>query len=68
MIYYDCKIHPVCSIKGIFKSFDISKASVHDIHYLKGIKIQFNDCVIIGDNGYLSAEYQLDLFEKTKLI
>lgn len=67
MHYYGYKIHAVCSIKGVFKSFDISKASVHDIHYLKDIKQQFNDCVIIGDKGYLSADYQLDLFESKRI-
>ena len=62
MHYYGYKIHAVCSIEGVFKSFDLSKASVHDIHYLKDIKNQFNDCVILGDKGYLSTDYQLDLF------
>jgi len=60
--YYGYKIHAVCSIEGVFKSFDLSKASVHDIHYLKDIKNQFNNCVILGDKGYLSTDYQLDLF------
>jgi len=67
MHYYGYKIHAVCSIEGVFKSFDISKASVHDIHYLKDIKNQFNDCVILGDKGYLSADYQLDLFESKQI-
>lgn len=67
MSYYGYKIHAVCSINGVFKSFDISKASVHDIHYLKDIKNQFSDCVILGDKGYLSADYQLDLFESKQI-
>ena len=67
MHYYGYKIHAVCSIEGVFKSFDISKASLHDIHYLKDIKEQFNNCVILGDKGYLSAEYQLDLFESKQI-
>ncbi len=49
--YHGHKIHAVCSIEGVFKSFDISKASVHDIHYLKDIKQPFNNCVILGDKG-----------------
>lgn len=53
MRYYGYKILVVCSIQGVFKSFDISKASVHDIHYLKDIKNQFKDCVVLGDKGYL---------------
>jgi len=67
MHYFGYKMHAVCSIEGVFKSFDISKASVHDIHYLKDIKNQFNDCVILGDKGYLSADYQLDLFESKQI-
>lgn len=62
MHYYGYKIHAVCSVEGVFKSFDLSKASVHDIHYLKDIKNQFDNCVVIGDKGYLSTDYQLDLF------
>lgn len=62
MQYYGYKIHAVCSIEGIFESFDLTKASVHDIHYLKDIKNEFKDCIILGDKGYLSADYQLDLF------
>lgn len=67
MTYYGYKIHAVCSVEGVFKSFDISKASVHDIHYLKDIKNQFNNCVILGDKGYLSSDYQLDLFESKQI-
>ena len=67
MHYYGYKIHAVCSVEGVFKSFDLSKASVHDIHYLKDIKNQFNNCVILGDKGYLSADYQLDLFESKQI-
>ena len=67
MHYYGYKIHAVCSIEGVFKNFDISKASVHDIHYLKDIKNQFNDCVVLGDKGYLSADCQLDLFESKRI-
>lgn len=67
MHFYGYKIHAVCSVEGVFKSFDISKASVHDIHYLKDIKNQLNNCVILGDKGYLSADYQLDLFESKQI-
>ncbi len=67
MHYYGYKIHAVCSVEGVFKSFDLSKASVHDIHYLKDIKNQFDNCVILGDKGYLSADYQLDLFESKQI-
>ena len=60
--YYGYKLHAVCSKKGVFHSLDISPASVHDIHYLKDIKGQMADCTVLGDKGYLSAQWQLDLF------
>ena len=65
--YYGYKFNAVSTLKGVFKSFEITKASLHDIHYLKNIKTEFQDCTIIGDKGYLSADYQLDLFE-TKIL
>lgn len=52
----------VCSVKGVFQSLNISPASVHDIHYLKDIKQQMKDCTTPRRQGYLSADYQLDLF------
>ncbi|MGB1247311.1 MAG: transposase, partial [Chitinophagales bacterium] len=42
-------------------------ASVHDIHFLKDIQHQLNDCTLLGDKGYLSAEYQLNLFESNRI-
>ncbi len=62
MYYYGYKIHTICSIQGVIKRFDISKASVHNIHYLKEIKNEFSNCVVLGDKDYLSADYQLYLF------
>ncbi len=63
MYYYGYKLHAVCSLNGVFKSFDITRASVHDIHYLKDVKDQLNHCVLLGDRGYISTEVQLNLFE-----
>lgn len=60
--YYGYKLHAVCSVSGVFQSFDISTASIHDIHFLKDIKHQMNSCTLIGDRGYLSANVQIDLF------
>lgn len=60
--YYGYKLHAVCSASGVFKSLDISPASVHDINYLKDIRHQMADCTVLGDRGYLSAQWQLDLF------
>lgn len=65
--YYGYKLHAICSVSGVFKSVDLSPASVHDIHYLKDIREQISDCTLIGDKGYLSAQIQLDLFESCNI-
>ncbi len=36
--YYAYKLHAVCTIDGVFTDFDLTQASVHDIHFLKNIK------------------------------
>lgn len=65
--FYGYKLHAVCSINGVFQSFDLSPASVHDIHYLQDIKTQLSDCVILADKGYLSSTIQLDLFKEVNI-
>lgn len=49
--YYGYKLHAVCSASGVFKSLDISPASVHDVNYLKDIRHQLADCTLLGDGG-----------------
>ena len=65
--FYGYKLHGVCSINGIFHSLDITKAEVHDVHFLKNIKSQMSDCVLLGDKGYLSQTIQLDLFQTVNI-
>ena len=61
--YYGYKLHLVTSVRGVFASMDMSKASVHDIYYLTDIKYsKLSNCRLIGDKGYLSKAHQLDLF------
>lgn len=56
-----------CAVSGVFKSIDLTKASVHDIHLQKDVKHQLSDCVLLGDKGYLSDTIQLDLFETASI-
>lgn len=63
MHYFGYKIHAVCIVQGVIKTFDISKASVHDVNYLYDVKHQLNNCILIGYKGYLSQQYQQDLFK-----
>ena len=65
--YYGYKLHTVCSYNGVVHSYDLTPASVHDIHYLNDIKFNFSDCVIIGDKAYISQLIQLDLFNTSKI-
>jgi hypothetical protein len=65
--FYGYKLHGVCSVSGIFHSLDITKAEVHDVHFLKNIKQQMSDCVLLGNRGYLSRTIQLDLFQTVNI-
>ena len=66
--FFGYKLHLVTSVRGIFHSMQLSKASVHDIHYLCEIKdSRLNNCLLLGDKGYLSSEYKTDLFHTSKI-
>jgi len=67
LYFYGYKLHAVCSINGVFQSFDLSPASIHDIHYLQDVKQQLTECVLLGDRGCLSQIIQLDLFNEVKI-
>ena len=61
--YFGYKLHAVCGLSGVIHSYDLSKASVHDLNYMKDVKLEYHDCSIYGDKGYIGADVQLDLFE-----
>lgn len=65
--YYGYKLHAVCTVDGVFTDLDLSPASVHDIHYLKDIKLNHQSCTILADKGYLSVDYQRDLFSPNQI-
>lgn len=60
--YFGYKFHAVCDKNGVFHSFDLTPAHVDDVNYLKDVKHNLSNCTLIGDRGYISAEYQIDLF------
>jgi Transposase DDE domain len=61
--FYGYKLHSVCSASGVIESLDLTKASVHDVHYLKDVKELFSNCIITGDKGYIGRQHQINLFE-----
>ena len=65
--YYGYKLHALCGLSGVIHSYDLTKASLHDINYLQDIKELYHDCSIFGDRGYIGKEIQLDLFETANI-
>ncbi len=65
--FYGYKLHSVCSAAGVVQSLDLTKASVHDIHYLEDVKAMFSNCIITGDKGYISKTQQIDLFQTAQV-
>jgi hypothetical protein len=66
--FFGYKLHLLISLNGVFQSMEITKASIHDIYYLSDIKYSgLNNCTLLGDKGYLSAEFQTDLFNYAKV-
>ncbi|MFC1557375.1 IS982 family transposase [candidate division KSB1 bacterium] len=65
--FYGYKIHGICSLSGVFISFDLTKANIADVHYLQDVRNDYHDCLILADKGYLSNEYQLSLFNESRI-
>lgn len=65
--FYGNKLDAVCTMSGVFNSIDITKANFHDIAYLKDVKSQLSDKVLLGDSGYISNQQQLDLFQSVNI-
>lgn len=65
--YFGYKLHAVCDKNGVFHSFDLAPAHIHDVNYLKDVKHNLKNCTLIGDRGYISADYQLDLFTHSNI-
>lgn len=66
--YYGYKLHLVTSVRGVFHSMDLSKASVHDVRFLQDIKHSgMNNATLIGDKGYISKEQRTDLFHTCRV-
>ena len=65
--YYGYKPHAICGLNGVIHSYDLTKADVHDINYLKDAKWEYHGCSIFGDRGYISKSVQLDLFETANI-
>lgn len=65
--YFGYKLHAICDKNGVFHSFDLAPAHIHDVNYLKDVRYNLRNCTLIGDRGYISADYQLDLFSHSNI-
>ncbi len=65
--YFGYKLHAVCDKNGIFHSYDFSPANVHDVNYLNDVKYDLKNCLLIGDRGYISKKFQVDLFNYSNI-
>lgn len=66
--YFGYKLHSVTSLTGVITDFELTKASVADIHYLHEIKYRYTGCTILGDRAYLSNPLQMELFEEHRIL
>lgn len=58
----------VCDSSGIIHSFDLTPANIHDVKYLSEIKHNLSNCTVLGDRGYISADFQQDLFTSSHIV
>ncbi|KAA6344844.1 hypothetical protein EZS27_007549 [termite gut metagenome] len=65
--YFGYKLHAICDENAVMHSFDFTPANVHDVNYLKEVKYTLSNCELIGDKGYISAQYQTDLFNQSQI-
>jgi hypothetical protein len=66
--FYGYKLYLLNYVKGIFYSMDLTKASVHDVHYLPEIKQSgLNHCTMLANKGYLSAFHQIVLYSSCQV-
>lgn len=65
--YYGYKLHMVCDSDGIIHSFDMTAANIHDVKYLADVGQNLSNCTILGDRGYISADFQQDLFTSSNI-
>ena len=65
--YFGYKTHAVCDRNGVFHSFDLTPAHVHEVNYLADVKHDFSNCTMLGDRGYIGAGYQADLFTHSQI-
>ncbi|KAA6299820.1 MAG: hypothetical protein EZS26_004041, partial [Candidatus Ordinivivax streblomastigis] len=65
--YFGFKLHALCDENAVMHSLDLTPANVHDVNYWKDVKYALSSCELLGDKGYISADYQADLFHQSQI-
>lgn len=65
--FFGYKLHTICSASGVIEKVELTKASIHDVHFLKDIGNEFKDCTIIGDRGYINKKMHEELKGKRNI-
>lgn len=55
-INFGYKLHVLCGLSGVALSYDLSKANVVDLNYMKDVKPAYHDCYIYGNKGYIGTD------------
>ena len=66
--YFRYKLYGIFTVKGAITSFGISAVNVDDIEYFKDLRTLYRDCLLLGNNAYLSDPLQLELFKENGLL
>ena len=58
-----------CSMgkKDFSKAPGVGYCASQSMYYLKDVKVDYSNCTVIGDRGYISTQVQLDLFETANI-
>lgn len=68
MTYFGFKFFGTVGLSGVFRSYDLAPANVHDVHYLNDIRCLYANCQVIADKGFLSKPMQTELFEENRVV
>lgn len=66
--FFGYKLHSISSLDSAITHVDLAKAQLADIHFLKDVKNQYNDCLLLGDKAYLSDPRQTESLQDYGLL
>ena len=66
--FHGFKLHLATDTQGVIANFVITPANTHDVKCLEDLSNLLPDnCLVLGDKGYVSKSHQLKLYEEQKI-